>query len=316
MAARRERGLLDPNAAPGESAFDHHIYALVQRRRHRGGRQRRGVVHRRHPAARQPDRSSTTPTGSRSRTTPTSRCPRTSATRYEAYGWHVQTVDWTNDGHDVRRGRARPLRAPSRRPSAVTDQPSFIVLRTIIAWPAPNAAEHRQGPRLARSATTRSPPPRRCSASTPTRPSRSPPGVLEHTRAGRRARQGGPGRVGGARSTHWATKPSADVGALRADADPHAPRRLGRRRCPTFGRRARRASRPGWRRARSSTRSPARCPSCGAARPTSPESNNTTIEGVPSFAAQGPLDQDVRRRPVRRPGAALRHPRARAWARS
>ena len=28
MAARRERGLLDPDAAPGESPFDHHIYAI------------------------------------------------------------------------------------------------------------------------------------------------------------------------------------------------------------------------------------------------------------------------------------------------
>ena len=35
MAARRERGLLDPDAAPGECLFDHHIYALVLRRRPR-----------------------------------------------------------------------------------------------------------------------------------------------------------------------------------------------------------------------------------------------------------------------------------------
>ncbi|MGH3372518.1 MAG: transketolase, partial [Nocardioidaceae bacterium] len=28
MAARRERGLLDPDAPAGESAFDHHVYAL------------------------------------------------------------------------------------------------------------------------------------------------------------------------------------------------------------------------------------------------------------------------------------------------
>src|SRR6202041_708728 len=29
MAARRERGLLDPNAAPGASPFDHCIYSFV-----------------------------------------------------------------------------------------------------------------------------------------------------------------------------------------------------------------------------------------------------------------------------------------------
>ena len=28
MAARRERGLFDPDAAPGESPFDHHIYVI------------------------------------------------------------------------------------------------------------------------------------------------------------------------------------------------------------------------------------------------------------------------------------------------
>src|SRR5882757_6039959 len=29
MAARRERGLLDPDAAPGESIYDHHIYVIA-----------------------------------------------------------------------------------------------------------------------------------------------------------------------------------------------------------------------------------------------------------------------------------------------
>jgi transketolase len=29
LAARRERGLLDPDAAPGQSPFDHHVYVLA-----------------------------------------------------------------------------------------------------------------------------------------------------------------------------------------------------------------------------------------------------------------------------------------------
>ena len=29
MAARRQRGLLDPDAAPDTSPFDHHIYCLA-----------------------------------------------------------------------------------------------------------------------------------------------------------------------------------------------------------------------------------------------------------------------------------------------
>src|SRR5699024_5781462 len=56
---------------------------------------------------------------------------------YEAYGWHVQTVDWTHgDGEyseDVEALHDALLAARE-----VTDRPSFIQLRTIIGWPAPN----------------------------------------------------------------------------------------------------------------------------------------------------------------------------------
>ena len=44
MAARRERGLLDPERrARASSPFDHHDLRALLRRRHRGGRQRRGL---------------------------------------------------------------------------------------------------------------------------------------------------------------------------------------------------------------------------------------------------------------------------------
>ena len=43
MAARRERGLFDPDAARGESLFDHPSGVRL-RRRHGGGRLRRGVA--------------------------------------------------------------------------------------------------------------------------------------------------------------------------------------------------------------------------------------------------------------------------------
>ena len=49
MAARRERGLLDPNAAEGDVAVRPPHLRAVQRRRHRGGRERRGL--RRSPAS-------------------------------------------------------------------------------------------------------------------------------------------------------------------------------------------------------------------------------------------------------------------------
>ncbi|MEI2818831.1 MAG: transketolase [Marmoricola sp.] len=59
------------------------------------------------------------------------------AKRYEAYGWHVQNVDWTNGGteyvEDVH-GLYNAIAAAN----AVSDKPSLIVLDTVIAWPSPN----------------------------------------------------------------------------------------------------------------------------------------------------------------------------------
>ncbi|HSI93970.1 MAG TPA: transketolase, partial [Jiangellaceae bacterium] len=59
--------------------------------------------------------------------------------RYEAYGWHVQTVDWRRgdadqgDYHENVEELYQALLAAR----AETGRPSFIALRTIIGWPAP-----------------------------------------------------------------------------------------------------------------------------------------------------------------------------------
>jgi len=56
------------------------------------------------------------------------------AARYEAYGWHVQKVDWrTADGYheDVPALYQAILNAKEH-----TEAPSFIKLKTIIGWPA------------------------------------------------------------------------------------------------------------------------------------------------------------------------------------
>ena len=147
MAARRERGLFDPEPAAGESLFDHDVFVHRQRRRPRGRRERRGVVARRPPAARQPRaavrRQQDLDRGRHQR----SRSARTSpsATRPTAGTSRPST------GPTTARATTRTSRRCSRRYKAAkaeTGRPSFIQLRTIIAWPAPNAAEHRQGPRL------------------------------------------------------------------------------------------------------------------------------------------------------------------------
>src|SRR4029453_2305642 len=60
------------------------------------------------------------------------------AARYEAYGWHVQEVAWlADDGTEDENVQA--LAAAFDKARAVTDRPSFISLRTVIAWPAPDA---------------------------------------------------------------------------------------------------------------------------------------------------------------------------------
>ena len=71
MAARYERGLFDPDAAPGHLARSTTPSGrIASRRRPGGGHLRRGVLARRPPEARQPGRRCTTTTTSPSRATP------------------------------------------------------------------------------------------------------------------------------------------------------------------------------------------------------------------------------------------------------
>jgi transketolase len=137
MAARRERGLFDPNAAEGTSPFDHRIYALCS-----DGDLEEGVSAEASSIAGHQQLGNLTLIYDANRISIEDDTDvaftEDVAKRYEAYGWHVQTVDWTNDettyAEDVP-ALHRAIRAAER----VTDRPSFIVLRTIIAWPAPNA---------------------------------------------------------------------------------------------------------------------------------------------------------------------------------
>jgi transketolase len=137
MAARRERGLLDPSAAPGESPFDHHVYAICS-----DGDLEEGV------SAEASSLAGTQQLGNLTLLWDDNRISieddtniaftEDVAKRYEAYGWHVQTVDWTNGGTEYVED-VQALWDAYQAAEAVTDRPSFIQLRTIIAWPAPKA---------------------------------------------------------------------------------------------------------------------------------------------------------------------------------
>ena len=167
MAARRERGLLDPDAGRGNSPFDHHIYVIASDGDIEEGVTSRGLLDRRHPAARQPDRLSTTTTRSPSRTTPTIALTEDVAKRYEAYGWHVQVVERRRGRHRRPEGRARRRRP---RPSPAVAHRAEDDHRLARAERSRTPAR----PTAPRSAPTRWPRPRRSWASTPTSPSRSP----------------------------------------------------------------------------------------------------------------------------------------------
>ncbi|MEU6116278.1 transketolase [Streptomyces sp. NPDC047117] len=134
MAARYERGLFDPEAAAGTSPFDHYIYAIAG-----DGCLQEGISGEASSMAGHQklgnlillwDDNHISIEGD----TETAISEDTEK-RYEAYGWHVQRVEPKADG-DL---DPEALYAAIEAAKAVTDRPSFIAMRSIIAWPAPNA---------------------------------------------------------------------------------------------------------------------------------------------------------------------------------
>ncbi|MFC7330494.1 transketolase [Marinactinospora rubrisoli] len=135
MAARRERGLFDPESAPGESPFDHFVYAICS-----DGDVQEGVSHEASALA------GTQKLGNLILIYDDNHISieddtqiafsEDVAARYAAYGWHVQEIDWTAGGsyHEDVEALYRAIQAAQ----AETERPSFIRLRTIIGWPAPN----------------------------------------------------------------------------------------------------------------------------------------------------------------------------------
>jgi transketolase len=134
MAARRERGLLDPDAAPGESLFDHFVYSIVS-----DGDMEEGITHESAALAAVQELGNLITIYddndiSIEDNTIIAKSEDVGA-RYEAYGWHVQHVSFvTSSGYEE---NVQALYDAIEAAKAVTDKPSFIVLRTIIGWPAP-----------------------------------------------------------------------------------------------------------------------------------------------------------------------------------
>lgn len=129
MAARKERGLFDPEAPAGESPFDHYIYTIAS-----DGDLQEGVT------AEASSLAGTQKLGNLIVFWDDNRISIEDDTniafnedvvaRYEAYGWHVQTVQ---SGEDV-----VAIEAAVKAAQAETDRPSFIRVKTVIGYPAPN----------------------------------------------------------------------------------------------------------------------------------------------------------------------------------
>ena len=313
FAQRRQRGLFDPDAAPGAEPVRPPRLRARLRRRHHGGR----LVTR-------PARS------------PATRSSATSRVIYDANQISIeddtdiaftedvgqalrglrlarrQTVDWRRNRGGRRRPTSRTSTRCSPRSSAgkqVTDKPTLIVLHTIIAWPAPTKQNtgKSHGSALGDDEV----------AATKKLLGFDPEQTFEVER--RRPRPRPRGRRRAARPPHARVAEAlrrvaqGQPRARRAARPPRSPAS-----CPTGLDKALpvfpaepRAWPPAPRPARSSRRSADVMPELWGGSADLAESNNTTMEGVePSFIPTSRQTQRVEGRPLR-PHPALRHPRAR-----
>ncbi|MDO5719561.1 MAG: transketolase [Actinomycetaceae bacterium] len=134
MAQRRIRGMFDPEAPEGESPFDHRVYVIAG-----DGCLQEGI------SSEACSLAGTQKLGNLILIWDDNHISIEDDTniafnedvlkRFEAYGWHTQSVSWqTEDGYteDV-----DALNAALEAAEAETSKPSIIALRTIIGWPTP-----------------------------------------------------------------------------------------------------------------------------------------------------------------------------------
>lgn len=129
MASRRERALFDPNAAEGQSPFDHYIYVIAS-----DGDMQEGVTGEASSIAGTQQLGNLIvfwdDNGISIEDETTIAFTEDVVKRYEAYGW--QTLEVT--GEDV-----EGILDAVEKAKAETSRPTFIRLRSVIAYPAPNA---------------------------------------------------------------------------------------------------------------------------------------------------------------------------------
>lgn len=133
-ASRYERGLFDPEAAAGTSPFDHFVYVIAG-----DGDLQEGVTSEAGSLAGHQQLGNLIAIYDSNQISieddTNVAFTEDVAERYDAYGWHVQTVDWKKTGEYVE--DVAELYAAIEAAKGETDRPSLIILRTIIGWPSP-----------------------------------------------------------------------------------------------------------------------------------------------------------------------------------
>ncbi|XKF82916.1 transketolase [Humibacillus xanthopallidus] len=137
MAQRRQRGLFDPDAKPGTSPFDHHVYVIAS-----DGDMQEGVSHEACALAGHQELGNLTVVYDANQISIEDDTDiafsEDVAARFTAYGWHVVEVDWRKDADGATYVEdLDALLAAIRSGDKVSDKPTLVVLHTIIAWPAP-----------------------------------------------------------------------------------------------------------------------------------------------------------------------------------
>jgi transketolase len=134
-ASRYERGLFDPDAAPGTSPFDHFIYVIAG-----DGDMEEGVTNEAASLAGHQELGNLIAIYDSNQISieddTNIAFTEDVHARFLSLGWDVHVVDWKKTGEYIE--DVQELNAAIEAAKGITDKPSLIILKTIIGWPAPH----------------------------------------------------------------------------------------------------------------------------------------------------------------------------------
>jgi transketolase len=136
MAQRRQRGLFDPDAKPGTSPFDHHVWVIAS-----DGDLMEGVSSEACSLAGHQELGNLTVLYDANQISIEDQTnisfSEDVGARYRAYGWNVVDVDWRGNGDGAAYVEDVDALHAALEKSKKATKPTLVVLHTIIAWPAP-----------------------------------------------------------------------------------------------------------------------------------------------------------------------------------